>query len=407
MEKPSTDNRIVMTLDAGGTNLVFSAVCDNRLIIDPITLPSSGNDLDRCLQSMVHGFEAVKQLLPQPPVAISFAFPGPADYPNGIIGGNLPNFPAFRSGVALGPFLQDKFGIPVFINNDGDLFAYGEAFAGRLPEINAKLEALGSPKRYHNLIGYTFGTGFGVGIVSGGRLHIGDNSCVETFCLYNCIDTGNIAEATVSAGGIRREYARLTGNNAEIDTKEIYDIVLAANRRVFELAHPGVFYYEMHNEAARVIAEGLRSLGLMRGNMEDAVAVGAQALFMPHGLGHQMGLDVHDMENIGEKYVGYDEETLRSSTPGLSSLRMGKRLREGFVITVEPGIYFIPDLIDKWEVEGFGRDFIDFAKVREYLDFGGIRIEDNMLITPYGNRLLGNDGPPVTTSEIESYMNNN
>lgn len=224
MEKPSTDNRIVMTLDAGGTNLVFSAVCDNRLIIDPITLPSSGNDLDRCLQSMVHGFEAVKQLLPQPPVAISFAFPGPADYPNGIIGGNLPNFPAFRSGVALGPFLQDKFGIPVFINNDGDLFAYGEAFAGRLPEINAKLEALGSPKRYHNLIGYTFGTGFGVGIVSGGRLHIGDNSCVETFCLYNCIDTGNIAEATVSAVGIRREYARLTGNNAEIDTKEIYDI---------------------------------------------------------------------------------------------------------------------------------------------------------------------------------------
>ena len=189
--------------------------------------------------------------------------------------------------------------------------------------------------------------------------------------------------------------------------KEIYDIVQAANRRVFELAHPGAYYYQMHNEAARVIAEGLRSLGLMRGNMEDAVAVGAQALFMPHGLGHQMGLDVHDMENIGEKYVGYDEETLRSSTPGLSSLRMGKRLREGHVITVEPGIYFIPDLIDKWEVEGFGRDFINFAKVREYLDFGGIRIEDNMLITPYGNRLLGNDRPPVTTSEIESYMNNN
>ncbi len=189
--------------------------------------------------------------------------------------------------------------------------------------------------------------------------------------------------------------------------KEIYDIVQAANRRVFELAHPGAYYYQMHNEAARVIAEGLRSLGLMRGNMEDAVAVGAQALFMPHGLGHQMGLDVHDMENIGEKYVGYDEETLRSSTPGLSSLRMGKRLREGHVITVEPGIYFIPDLIDKWEVEGFGRDFINFAKVREYLDFGGIRIEDNMLITPYGNRLLGSDRPPVTTSEIESYMNNN
>ena len=143
----------------------------------------------------------------------------------------------------------------------------------------------------------------------------------------------------------------------------------------------------------------------MRGDMQEAVAVGAQALFMPHGLGHQMGLDVHDMENIGEKYVGYDEQTLRSSTPGLSSLRMGKRLREGMVITVEPGIYFIPALIEKWEREGLGGGFIDFAKVREYLDFGGIRIEDDMLITSFGNRLLGGNRPPVTTAQIEEYMN--
>ena len=161
----------------------------------------------------------------------------------------------------------------------------------------------------------------------------------------------------------------------------------------------------MHNEASLVIAEGLKSLGLMRGDMQDAVTVGAQALFMPHGLGHQMGLDVHDMENIGEKYVGYDEETLRSSTPGLSSLRMGKRLKEGFVITVEPGIYFIPALIAKWEREGLGGGFIDFEKVREYLDLGGIRIEDDMLITYYGNRMLGGNRPPVTTAGIEAYMN--
>ncbi len=186
--------------------------------------------------------------------------------------------------------------------------------------------------------------------------------------------------------------------------KDIYDIVLAANARTFELAAPDEFYYRMHNEASLVIAEGLRSLGLMRGDMREAVALGAQALFMPHGLGHQMGLDVHDMENIGEKYVGYDEETLRSSTPGLSSLRMGKRLREGLVITVEPGIYFIPALIDKWEREGLGGGFIDFAKVREYADFGGIRIEDDMLVTSYGNRLLGNRRPPVTTDEIEAFM---
>ena len=187
--------------------------------------------------------------------------------------------------------------------------------------------------------------------------------------------------------------------------KDVYDIVLAANDRTFSLAGPDSYYYRMHNEASLVIAEGLKSLGLMRGDMQDAVTVGAQALFMPHGLGHQMGLDVHEMENIGEKYVGYDEQTLRSSTPGLSSLRMGKRLREGMVITVEPGIYFIPALIEKWEREGLGGGFIDFAKVREYLDFGGIRIEDDMLITSFGNRLLGGNRPPVTTAQIEEYMN--
>ena len=187
--------------------------------------------------------------------------------------------------------------------------------------------------------------------------------------------------------------------------KDVYDIVLAANDRTFSLAGPDSYYYRMHNEASLVIAEGLKSLGLMRGDMQDAVTVGAQALFMPHGLGHQMGLDVHDMENIGEKYVGYDEQTLRSSTPGLSSLRMGKRLREGMVITVEPGIYFIPALIEKWEREGLGGGFIDFAKVREYLDFGGIRIEDDMRITSFGNRLLGGNRPPVTTAQIEEYMN--
>ncbi len=186
--------------------------------------------------------------------------------------------------------------------------------------------------------------------------------------------------------------------------KEIYDIVLSANDRAFSLARPDAFYWEIHNASALVLAEGLKSLGLMRGDMKEAVAAGAQALFMPHGLGHLLGLDVHDMENIGEKYVGYDEETLRSSTPGLSSLRMGKRLRAGQVITVEPGLYFIPALIDKWEREGLGDGFIDFARTREYLDFGGIRIEDDLLVTPTGNRLLGSQRPPVTTAQIEEFM---
>ena len=136
----SYDNRVVITLDAGGTNLVFGAMQANKFIVDPITLPSHAEDLDKCLATMVEGFRQVIDKLETKPVAISFAFPGPADYPNGIIGGYLPNFPSFREGVALGPFLEAKFGIPVFINNDGDLFAYGEALGGALPEVNARLE---------------------------------------------------------------------------------------------------------------------------------------------------------------------------------------------------------------------------------------------------------------------------
>ena len=132
----SNDSRIVLTLDAGGTNMVFGAMRGEEYVGSPITLPSNANDLDLCLKTMVLGFESVMNTLAEKPVAISFAFPGPADYPNGIIGGYLPNFPSFRDGVALGPFLQDKFGIPVYINNDGDLYAFGEALGGVLPEVN-------------------------------------------------------------------------------------------------------------------------------------------------------------------------------------------------------------------------------------------------------------------------------
>ena len=146
------DNRIVITLDAGGTNLVFGAMRGCEFIVDPVTIPSRADNLDLCLQSMVNGFKTIIDLLDEKPVAISFAFPGPADYPNGIVGGYLPNFPSFRDGVALGPFLQEKFGLPVFINNDGDLFAFGEAMAGALPEINKRVAELGSKKQYKNLL---------------------------------------------------------------------------------------------------------------------------------------------------------------------------------------------------------------------------------------------------------------
>ena len=172
------DKRIVITLDAGGTNLVFGAMQAGEFIVEPVTLPSQAQNLDLCMQTMVEGFSRIIAALGErKPAAISFAFPGPADYPHGIIGGGyLPNFPSFRDGVALGPFLEEHFGIPVFINNDGDLFAYGEALCGVLPEINARLEAAGSSKRYKNLIGYTFGTGFGIGMVVDNRLNRGDNS---------------------------------------------------------------------------------------------------------------------------------------------------------------------------------------------------------------------------------------
>ncbi len=221
----NNDNRIVITLDAGGTNLVFGAMRGCEYITEPITYPSNAHDLDLCLDTMVRGFREVIDSLDEKPVAISFAFPGPADYPNGIIGGYLPNFPSFREGVALGPFLQNELGLPVFINNDGDLFAYGEALCGALPDVNKRLADAGSPKRYRNLLGYTFGTGFGVGIVVNGQLNRGDNSCVETFCLPHKTKSCIIAEEGVAVRAIKRVYAEASADyNHNYEPKEICEI---------------------------------------------------------------------------------------------------------------------------------------------------------------------------------------
>lgn len=220
-----TDSRIVLTLDAGGTNMVFGAMRGGEFIVEPLTLPSNAHDLDLCLETMVVGFKSVINMLKEKPVAISFAFPGPADYPNGIIGGYLPNFPSFRDGVALGPFLEDRFGIPVFINNDGDLYAYGEALGGILPEINARLAAAGCSKRYRNLIGYTFGTGLGIGTVINGRLNRGDNSCVETFCLPHRKMPHIIVEDGAAIKAIKRVYGELAEQpDHKFEPKDIFDI---------------------------------------------------------------------------------------------------------------------------------------------------------------------------------------
>ena len=219
------DNRIVVTLDAGGTNFVFGAMRGEKNIIPPITLPSRTARLDTCLDSLVQGFSSVIGQLDERPVAISFAFPGPADYPRGIIGGYLPNFPSFRDGVALGPFLSRRFGLPVHINNDGDLYAYGEALAGALPETNRRLREAGSDKQYKNLIGYTIGTGLGIGIVIDGHLNQGDNSCVETFCLPHKKHPDVMLEDGVSIRAVRRVYEELSGDAShDLTPKDIYDI---------------------------------------------------------------------------------------------------------------------------------------------------------------------------------------
>jgi len=206
--KLKEDKRIVMTLDAGGTNFVFSAIQGTIEIVEPIILPAAGATLTEILNRIVQGFEEVKAKLLEKPVAISFAFPGPAEYPLGIIG-DLENMPLFRGGVALGPMLIEKFGIPVFINNDGDLFAYGEAIAGLLPEVNSMLEQAGNPKRYKNILGATFGTGFGGGIVSNGELFMGDNSAQgEINRIRNKIYPFYSAEESVSIRGVKKTFAR-------------------------------------------------------------------------------------------------------------------------------------------------------------------------------------------------------
>lgn len=221
----STDPRIILTLDTGGTNMVFGAMRRGEFIVEPLTLPAHADDLDLCLKTMVDGFRAIIDQLDERPAAISFAFPGPADYPNGIIGGQLLNFPAFRDGVALGPYLKKKFSMPVYINNDGDLYAYGEALGGLLPEINEMLDEAGSRKRYRNLLGFTLGTGLGIGMVVNGQLNRGDNSCIELFSIPYKGHPDVFAEEGVSIRAVKRIYGELSGNpDHGLEPKDIFDI---------------------------------------------------------------------------------------------------------------------------------------------------------------------------------------
>jgi Xaa-Pro aminopeptidase len=164
---------------------------------------------------------------------------------------------------------------------------------------------------------------------------------------------------------------------------------------------PNVQYREIHISANRIMLEGMKDLGFLKGDVGDMLAEGVQGLFMPHGLGHAIGLDVHDMEDLGEKYVGYRDGLERSTQLGLKSLRLAKELEEGNVLTVEPGIYFIPELIDKWKAENKFTDFVNYEKLDDYRDFGGVRIEDNCLVTENGGKTLGNS-IPKTVEEVEA-----
>ena len=202
------------------------------------------------------------------------------------------------------------------------------------------------------------------------------------------------------------DFTRTYPTSGRFTTKqrEIYQIVCDCNEEAFRLTRPGITYREVHLAAARKCLEGLSALGLVRGDLDEMVACGIAGLFQPHGLGHNMGLDVHDMEDLGENLVGYDPDQTRAKQLGLGNLRMARRLVPGHVITDEPGIYFIPALIEQWKAEGTGKDFVNYEKLTEYYDFGGIRLEDDVLVTADGARRLGPNRLPIAPDDVEAAM---
>ena len=195
-----------------------------------------------------------------------------------------------------------------------------------------------------------------------------------------------------------------TGGKFTPKQRDVYQIVYECNEHAFSLTKPGITYREVHLAVARKMLEGLSALNLVHGDLDEMVACGIAGLFQPHGLGHNMGLDVHDMEDLGENLVGYDPDQTRAKQLGLGSLRMARRLKPGHVITDEPGIYFIPALIEKFKKEGLGKDFVNYSKLESYYDFGGIRLEDDVLVTPDGARRLGHSRLPIAPDDVEAAM---
>ena len=228
----------------------------------------------------------------------------------------------------------------------------------------------------------------------------------------NCLEAGRLAlcDAGCELDDYCSDNTRTMPVNGKFTQrqKEIYSIVEACHDYVLEVAKPGVKSADVHFAVCRLMTERLKELGLMKGDTDEAVAAGAHAMFLPHGLGHMMGMDVHDMEGLGQIYVGFDEETRPNLEQfGTNCLRMGRKLQEGFVITDEPGIYFIPALIDDWKQSGHCKEFINFDLLETYKDFGGVRIEDDILITSDGCRFLGTKRIPYHPADLESFMSSN
>ena len=270
---------IIFVLDAGGTGFKFSAVQNYKEIIEAFTIKTASDTLEEQLNKIIEGFRRTEELCGSKPAAISFCFPGPADYPNGIIC-DLANLPLFRGGVALKDMLENEFKVPVYINNDGDLFAYGEALGGVLPEINAMLEKAGNHKRYKNLVGLTLGTGFGGGVVLNGHLLQGDNSAgAEVWCMRNILYPQTSAEDSISIRGVRRVYAREAGIefNEAPQPFDIYEIALGNKEGNKEAA------LKAWDEFATVLADIIANIA----TMIDGIVVlggglsGASKIFMP------------------------------------------------------------------------------------------------------------------------------
>ncbi|MCH8170290.1 MAG: aminopeptidase P family protein [Bacteroidetes bacterium] len=252
----------------------------------------------------------------------------------------------------------------------------------------------------------------GIVLSAGGRLSFPTILSVHGETLHNHYHTNKMKKGDIfvmdSGAEVSNCYASditrtipVSGSFSSMQ-KDIYQIVLKAQVSSIKAIKPGVSYKKIHLKAAKIITQGLKDLGLMKGNVNDAVANGAHAMFFPHGLGHMIGLDVHDMENLGENLVGYEKNAVRSNQFGLAYLRLARELKPGFVLTVEPGIYFIPQLIDKWRDEKINSRFINFNKVNKYRKFGGIRIEDDVLVTKSSHKILGKP-IPKTVKEVEEH----